>query len=364
LDFELSLEQEALRDSTRRLLGDLAPVDLYVRSRLDDPRGTTDEVWHALADMGATGLLVPEPYGGGGGGMLDIGVVLEEMGRVVHPGPFLSSAVGAATAVVEVGEPEDAARLLPGIAAGTTVATLALVDGGPGTESKETRAGWELCGTKVRVHDAMAADLLLVTAPTQDGTRLFEVERSQPGVSVEELASVDRTRKLGTVRLEAARARAIGRAGDGADAGISAVVDRMVSGIVADGLGAAGAALEMAVSYAKQRIQFGRPIGAFQAVQHMCAEMLQMLELGRAGAYYALWADGAGPAERHRGATMAKAYASDAFFRIGACLIQVLGGIGFTWEHDAHLYYKRLLSMHDLWGTPEEHLEELARMVV
>ena len=143
------------------------------------------------------------------------------------------------------------------------------------------------------------------------------------------------------------------------------VVDRVLAALVVDGLGAAEVALEMAVAYAKERTQFGRPIGSFQAVQHLCADMLLSLELGRAGAYYALWAaDEASPAEAHRAATMAKAFAGDAFFRIGANAIQVFGGIGFTWEHDVHLFYKRLLTLQQAHGTATEHLEELADLVL
>jgi alkylation response protein AidB-like acyl-CoA dehydrogenase len=167
------------------------------------------------------------------------------------------------------------------------------------------------------------------------------------------------------VVFDDAAARRLGEPGIDASAALSRVVDRVLSAMVVDGLGAAEMALDMAVAYAKERVQFDRPIGSFQAVQHLCADMLQSLELGRAGAYYALWAADAGdPAECHRAATMAKAFAGDAFARIGASAIQVFGGIGFTWEHDIHLFYKRLLTLQQTLGTSSEHLEELASLIL
>jgi alkylation response protein AidB-like acyl-CoA dehydrogenase len=179
------------------------------------------------------------------------------------------------------------------------------------------------------------------------------------------LAGVDGTRKAATVTFTEAPARLLGRPGAEAADAMAGVIDRLLVGLVTDGVGAAEAVLELTVAYAKERVQFDKPIGAFQSVQHLCADMLQSLELARAGAYYALWAaDGAAPGERHRAATMAKAFASDALFRVGAAAIQVFGGIGFTWEHDAHLFYKRLLTLQGAYGGATEHLEELAAIVL
>jgi alkylation response protein AidB-like acyl-CoA dehydrogenase len=377
MDFELSEEQEALRRTVRRFLGERAPLS-YVRGMLDDDRGTTDEVWRGLADLGVTGLLVPEEHGGAGMGMVDAGVVLEELGRVVHPGPFLASAVAAVSTVVAVGSSADRADLLPGLAEGSMVGTLALLE-------PDTRAGWRepgvrlegerLSGTKVMVPDAVAADIVLVSAACDDGLGVFAVDARAGGVRITPTETVDGTRKHGTVALDGAPGRRLGgRAADATDS-LALVVDRVLAALVVDGLGAAEVALDMAVAYAKERTQFDRPIGSFQAVQHLCADMLLSLELGRAGAYYALWAvdeasrAGSGghehsPAEAHRAATMAKAFAGDAFFRIGANAIQVFGGIGFTWEHDVHLFYKRLLTLQQAYGTATEHLEELADLVL
>jgi alkylation response protein AidB-like acyl-CoA dehydrogenase len=369
MDFEFSAEQEALRTTVRRFLADAAPIP-YVRQQLADRRGTSDEVWKGLVDVGLLGLLVPEAWGGAGRGMVDMGVVLEEMGRAVHPGPFASSAVGAVSALVAVGSEFDRDAWLPSLCDGSAIGTLALFEEGgrffwrePATTAHPSPDGWRISGGKGPAPDADAADLLLVSAATDDGVGLFAVEPHAAGLAVEPLAVVDGTRKQARLTLDQTPAARVG-VGDATD-GLSEVVDRLLIALVVDAVGCAEQALQMAVEHAKQRVQFDKPIGAFQAVQHLCAEMLQSVEMARAGAYYALWAaDSAPPEERHRAATMAKAFAGEALFRVGANAIQVLGGIGFTWEHDAHLYYKRLISLHDLMGTPSEHLEELATLIV
>ncbi|MEY2403666.1 MAG: hypothetical protein QOD38_1217 [Acidimicrobiaceae bacterium] len=317
MDFEFSDEQEQLRESVRRFLNERAPIS-YVRAMYDDPVGTTPEVWKGLADLG---VLDPAL------GMIELGVVLEEMGRAVHPGPFLSSAVAAASAIVTVA-PKD--QLLAGLADGSVIATLAL--------------------DLAHVPDAAAADVVLVA----DRHDLYAVE----DFDVTPVVTPDGTRNVGAVTANE-RGRYVG----GGD--LQAAIDRWMIGYVVDGVGAASAALDLAVAYSHERVQFDRPIGSFQAVQHLCADMLTSLELGRAGAYYGLWAaDHADAAELHRAATMAKAFASDAFFRIGADAIQVFGGIGYTWEHDIHLFYKRLLTLQHTLGGTRDHLEELAGIVI
>jgi alkylation response protein AidB-like acyl-CoA dehydrogenase len=361
MDFEFSAEQDQLRETVRRFLREQAPTT-YVRSMLDDPAGTTPEVWTGLAELGVTGLLVPERHGGAGMGMTDMGVVLEELGRAAHPGPFLSSAVGAVSLLVALDDDE----LLPALADGSTIATVALHDEGgraawrtPATVAKSGA----LTGTKALVPDALAADVLLVSAVDGDELALFAVDGRGAGVTRERVDSPDGTRALSTVRLDSAPGRRIGH-GDATSA-LAGVVDRLLVAHVVDGVGAASAALDLAVAYTKERTQFGQLIGSFQAVQHLCAGMLQSLELGRAGAYYALWAaDEADAAELHRAATMAKAWASDAFFSIGADAIQVFGGVGYTWEHDIHLFYKRLLTLQHVLGGTTDHLEALAQIVI
>jgi alkylation response protein AidB-like acyl-CoA dehydrogenase len=212
------------------------------------------------------------------------------------------------------------------------------------------------------VPDAPLADVLVVAV---DGA-VHVVELADAAVTGRSTPSVDGSRVTGSVRLDGARGHRLGGgSGTGAAAAVARTHDRLAVALALDGLGAAERALELAVAYAKERVQFDQPIGAFQAVQHLCADMLRDLELGRVAAYFALWAADAGdPAEAHRAATMAKAWASEAFPRIGATAVQVFGGIGFTWEHDIHLFYKRLLTVGSRYGRAAEHYDELARLVI
>ncbi|HLG92294.1 MAG TPA: acyl-CoA dehydrogenase family protein [Acidimicrobiales bacterium] len=374
VDLERTPEQETLAETVARFLADNAPVRPYVRSMLADPAGFSPEVWKGLAALGLCGLMVPEAWGGSGMGLVDMGVVLEELGRAVHPGPFLASAVAATRALCLVGREDEAAALLGPMAEGSTVATVALLE--PGSrwrwQARATRAeagpgGWRLSGAKAFVPDASAADLILVPAADGKGVGLFAVEAGAEGLGVEPLASVDQTRRLAHLSLDRVPARRLGQDRSPAEVAraLDQVADAYLVAMAADGLGAAEQALQMAVAYATDRVQFGVPIGSFQAVQHLCSDMLQWVELARAGVSYALWAaDRAGADEAHRAATMAKAYAADALPRVGASAIQVHGGIGFTWEHDVHLYYKRLLGLQQAHGPASDHLEELARLVM
>jgi alkylation response protein AidB-like acyl-CoA dehydrogenase len=377
VDFEFSADQESLRHTVRRYLAKHAPLSPYVRSHLDDATGTSPGVWKGLAELGVLGLAVPEDAGGAGAGMIELGVVLEEMGRVVHPGPFVSSAVGAVAMVREAGSDEDCARWLPGLARGSTVGTVAITEPGrrrpwnrPSVIAERRGPGaWTLHGLKSPVADAAAAGLVLVTASEPDGLGVFAVmrpepEEATPGLVIEPIGTIDGTRRWARVSLDGVAAQRLAGSADMGGA-VGLVRDWILVALVTDGVGAAGAALDMAVGYAKERIQFDKPIGSFQAVQHLCADMLQAVEQSRAGAYYGLWAaDAGGPVERHRAAVMAKAFAGPALAEVGASTIQVLGGIGFTWEHDAHLYYKRLLTLAEAYGSTAEHLEELATLVV
>lgn len=370
MDFEFGEDQELLRATVRRFLTEQASI-AYVREMLDDERGTTDDVWSGITGLGATGLLAPEVHGGAGMGMVDMAVVLEELGRAVHPGPFASTAVGAVSLVALTGREDDCVALLPAFAAGARTGTVALYEPGraarwlePGTSATPANRGWVLTGQKTHVPDAVAADSIVATATSPDGELgAFVIERDAPGLTIAATPTIDGTRKFATVTLDETPVRRLG-SGDATDA-VAETVDRLGIAAVVDGVGAASRALELAVEYAKDRRQFDRPIGSFQAVQHLCADMLRAVELARAGAYYACWAaDAADPAERHRAATMAQAFAADELYTVGASLIQVHGGIGFTWEHDAHLYYKRLLTLKELGGGSPGQLEELASLVL
>jgi alkylation response protein AidB-like acyl-CoA dehydrogenase len=368
IDVSTTDERELLRETVRRFLAERAPI-AYVREMYDDERGTTDALWQGLAGLGLTGILVPERHGGLGLGLADMGVVLEEMGRALLPGPFLSSAVAATLALQAAGSEADAEYLLPSLAAGERVATLALFEPGrryewrrPDTRAQATTDGWTLQGTKVHVPDGAAADVLLVAARTpDDDLALFAVERVHAAVDAEPV--LDGTRKQATIVLDAVPARRLGT-GDATEA-LAGVVDRLCVALVVDAVGAGQAALEICLSYARDRTAFGRPIGSFQAVQHLCVAMYQALELSRAAAARGLGeADGGDPAELHRVALIAKTYASDAMVELANNAIQVHGGIGTTWEHDIHLFYKRCLSMQAAYGGSLELTDILARIII
>jgi alkylation response protein AidB-like acyl-CoA dehydrogenase len=353
VDFEFSDDQELLRDSVRRYLTDRAPLT-YVRAHYGEA-AVVDDVWHGLAGIGLTGVLAPESAGGAGMGMVDLALSLGEMGRSAYPGPFAASAVGAASFLTAFGSHATAAEWLPRIAAGTAVATLAVSDARADAVRLEQGV---VHGTKTHVPDGIAADLVLVAVG--DDT-VLAIPAADPAVSVAPLATVDGSRKFATVAFDGAEGVEL----HGVGTELAAAKDRLALAFVLDGVGTAEVALELAVDYAKTREQFGKPIGSFQAVQHLCADMLRSVELGRAAAYYAAWAcDEAEPTERHRAVTMARAFAADGFYRVGATAIQVFGGVGFTWEHDIHLFYKRLLTLQHLGGSASDHLEELASLVL
>ena len=353
MDFEFSDDQELLRDSVRRYLTDRAPLT-FARDRYEDA-AAVDDVWRGLARLGLTGMLAPATAGGAGMGMVDLALPLGEMGRVVYPGPFAASAVGAVSFLAAIAPDVLADEWLPRLADGSGVATLATTDA-RGAPVRAEGTGW--CGTKTHVPDGVAAELVLVAV---DPDTVVAVNAADDAVCVEPLPTVDGSRKFATVTLDRAAGTTITGAGDA----LAAADDRLALAYVLDGVGAAEVALELAVEYAKEREQFGKPIGSFQAVQHLCADMLRAVELGRAAAYYAAWAcDEADATERHRAVTVARAFAADGFYRVGASAIQVFGGVGFTWEHDIHLFYKRLLTLQHLGGSTSDHLEELASLVL
>ncbi|MDG4664830.1 acyl-CoA dehydrogenase family protein [Mycobacterium sp. 236(2023)] len=354
MNLELTDEHLALRATVRRFLAEKASVASHVRPLLDDPTGSTDAVWQGLVSLGTTSLLIPVDHGGDGMSMIEAGIVCEELGAALHPGPWLSSAVAGSRALARFGaEGEQARALRSGIADGSAIVTVAVA--GDGDEVAE-RDGL-LRGEIGQVPDAAAADVLLVVS----GAMLYAVPLPHPHVRVTQIPGIDNTRKKFGVSFDDAPARLLATADDFA---AEALVDDIVVGWAADALGAARQILEMTVEYAKARHQFGVPIGSFQAVAHLCADMYETVELARSGILHALWAaDFADRAERHRAALRVKAFAGR-LAAVGDQAIQVFGGIGFTWEHDAHLYLKRLLSFSRLHTSPEVALEQLGRDLV
>jgi alkylation response protein AidB-like acyl-CoA dehydrogenase len=289
--------------------------------------------------------------------MVEAGVVAEELGAALYPGPWLSTAVATTRALVHTRADKNAAGLLTAIAAGSVVATV-----GPLSGPRPTAIdGAILRGTVTGLPDAGAADVMLVFAEERDGVGLYSVDTSSAGVAVTPCAHVDPTRKLSDVVFDDAPAQRLASASEEA---IGAVVDDVVIAYAADALGAATTVMNLAIEYAKVRKQFDQPIGSFQAVQHLCVDMYEATELARSGVIHALWAaDAAEPAERHLAALRAKAFAGQ-LTKVGDTAIQVFGGIGFTWEHDAHLYLKRLLGWSGFLGAPDRYLEAVGKGLV
>jgi alkylation response protein AidB-like acyl-CoA dehydrogenase len=361
MNLELTDEQVALRDTTRRYLVEKAPISGHVRALLDDPTGSTGAVWRGLADLGTTGLLVPPQYGGSGMTMVEAGIVAEELGAALHPGPWLSSAVAAPRALARLGAGDAAASILSGIADGTTIAAVGPLqrDGAAvtaverGADAKDVVVRGEIA-----IADAAAANVLLILAGNHDGSGLFAVKTDSPGVSVTPERGIDPTRKQFRVALDDATAHRLATSSPDA---MAALVDDVLIGAAADALGAARVVMDLAVEYAKVRTQFGRVIGSFQAIQHLCVDMYETVELARSGVIHALWAaDNADAQQRHLSAVRAKAFAGR-LASVGDIAIQVFGGIGYTWEHDAHLYLKRLLGWSAFLGSPDRYLTELGR---
>ena len=376
MDFGFSEEQEMLRQSVREFLEAECPMS-YVRQMMEDERGFSDDQWRKMAELGWTGLIVPEQYGGAGLNMVDMVVVLEEMGKVVFPGPFLASAILGGIAIDLGGSDAQKQRWLPGLADGSVRATLAQVEEsgrwdaqGIQLPAKAAGTGFTLSGTKLFVHDAHNADVLVVPVRTggsgPDGITMLLVERKAKGVGVRVLKTMDQTRKLCEVTFDGVAVGAdavLGQVGAGW-ALLDRLVDRAKVALCAEMCGGAQKVLEMSVEYAKVREQFGKPIGSFQAIQHKCANMMVQVESAKSATYYAAWAVANDVPEAHLAACMAKAYTSDAYRFVSAEGIQIHGGIGFTWEHDMHLYFKRAKGSEVTFGDATYNRELVAQVVL
>ena len=376
MDFGFSEEQEMLRQSVREFLEAECPMT-YVRQMMEDERGFSDDQWRKMAELGWTGLIVPEQYGGAGLNMVDMVVVLEEMGKVVFPGPFLASAILGGIAIDLGGSDAQKQRWLPGLADGSLRATLAQVEEsgrwdaqGIQLPAKAAGSGFTLSGTKLFVHDAHNADVLVVPVRTggagPDGITMLLVERKAKGVGVRVLKTMDQTRKLCEVTFDGVTVgpdAVLGTVGAGW-ALLDRLVDRAKVALCAEMCGGAQKVLEMSVEYAKVREQFGKPIGSFQAIQHKCANMMVQVESAKSATYYAAWAVANDVPEAHLAACMAKAYTSDAYRFVSAEGIQIHGGIGFTWEHDMHLYFKRAKGSEVTFGDATYNRELVAQVVL
>ena len=376
MDFGFSEEQEMLRKSARDFLAAESPMT-YVRRMMEDDRGFTDAQWKQMAELGWMGLILPEQYGGAGGDFVDMVVVLEEMGRAVLPGPFFATVVLGGVALLEGGSDGQKASFLPKIAAGDLRVTLAQLEPnarwdaeGIELQARKDGGGYRLAGTKLFVPDAHTADVIIVAgrepgSKGAEGVTLFLVDAGAPGVKATLLKTMDQTRKLCEVVLEDVRVpadRVLGQPGAGWKL-LDRVVDRGKVGLCAEMCGGAQKVLEMSVEYAKVREQFGRPIGSFQAIQHKCANMLVEVESSKSATYYAAWAVANDVAEAPLAAAMAKAYTSDAYRHTAGEGIQIHGGIGFTWEHDMHIYFKRAKSSEVTFGDATWNREIVAQLI-
>jgi alkylation response protein AidB-like acyl-CoA dehydrogenase len=374
VNFAFSEEQDQLRDAVRRFLDSKSPSS-EVRRLMETTEGYDPAVWSQMAnELGLQSIHIPEEYGGQGFTFVELAIVLEEMGRVLLCAPYFSSVVLAADAIMNAGTDAQKSELLPGIASGETIATLAFTEpngrwDASGIEMEASGSGdsYTLSGTKMFVIDGHIANLVVVVARTagssgEDGISFFAVDGDAAGLTRTPLATMDQTRKQARLDFENVAARPIGEPGSAWPA-MSKTLDQAAVGLANEMVGGAQKVLEMSVEYAKVRVQFGRPIGSFQAIKHKCADMLLEVESGKSAAYYAAWAAAEDNEELPVAASLAKAYCSDAYFHAAAENIQIHGGIGFTWEHDAHLYFKRAKSSEILLGDATYHRELLAQRI-
>jgi alkylation response protein AidB-like acyl-CoA dehydrogenase len=369
--FGLSQEQEELRTSTRRLMVEAADPSDTLRHSGSTP-GYDQKLWRTMSDLGLPGLHVPEAYGGQGFGLVELMVVLEEMGRVLLKAPFFATACLAANAILCVASDTQKHKYLPGLASGATLGTVA----GPQTSASGADkviakpAGgdglYQLTGSRRFVVDGLLAELIIVAAtiPGDGGiSGLFAIDARDSGVRRTAVSALDLTRNYAHVELENAVGARLGDPGYG-DAPPVAAQQRAIVCLCAEMLGGAEACLDMSVQYAKVRTQFGRTIGSFQAIKHKCADVLVDIESARAVAYYAGWMAENNTAELALAASMSKSVTSEAFYRAASENIQIHGGIGFTWEHPAHLYFRRAQACSTLFGDPAFHRELVAREVL
>src|SRR5438067_6714254 len=377
MDIGFSEEQELLRDTARKFL-DSECTTKFVREMMATEAAVTDAFWQQIADNGWLGIAYPEEDGGSGLGLVDLVVLMEEIGRAVMPGPYPATVLLGGAAIAAAGSPAQRQEWLPRIAAGEVKATLAVTEpnarwdaAGITATAREARGGFTLSGGKMFVPDAHLADVLVVAARSRDGSTmedgvsLFLVPKGIAGLTIRRLPSVDETRKLCEVKLDNTTVPASALLGDLHQGWtpLQRVIDRAAVALSAEICGAAQRVLEMTVDYAKLRVAFGKPIGTYQGVKHKCADMLVDIENAKSLTYYAAWAIDEEDAEAAMAVSMAKAAASDAGRKVCAAGIQLHGGIGMTWEHDLQLYLKRAKADEVAFGDATWHRERIARLM-
>ena len=375
MDFGFSEEQEMLRDAAKRFLTDNCSTK-YVRQMMADATAHDLAFWNKLVGQGWPGLLIPEQYGGTNGTFLDLTVIVEEMGKAIIPGPFFAAAVLGAPTFIEGASDALKKEFLPKMAEGKFIATVAIAEGAGrfdagGVELKASKkgSGYTLTGEKFFVPDAHVADAIVVAARTgggsgEDGITLLCVPAKEKGVTVTQLKTVDMTRRMCHVKFDNVQADVVIGKENGGWATLRRVLDIATAALSAEMVGTAQKALDIAVDYAKTRVQFGKPIGSFQAVKHKCVDMMVAVENARSLTYYACWTVDERVAEAAAAVPMAKAYASDMAKNVTSEAIQVHGGIGFTWEHDMHLYHRRALAGEANLGNAPIHREVVAKSLL
>ncbi len=363
---DLAQEREALRSSLRTMLEREMP-ESRVRELMETDEGHDPRVWAQLASqLGLIGLAIPEEYQGVGMGPLELAVVFEELGRSLFPGPFLSTVGIAVPLLLACGDDELNKEWLPRIAAGEAIVTVAMTEENSSWDldlsvrAESSGDRWALSGSKWYVLDGLIADLILVVAGTAEGVRVFAVPGDAEGLTRESMATMDRSRKMARLTFDGVATTAVSGSDEQA---VRHALDLAAVALSAENVGAAQRCLDLSADYARERIQFGRPIGSFQAVKHKLANMLIEVEQARSASYFASREAASNSADLPLAASLAKAYTSDAFFHAAADTIQVHGGIGFTWEHPAQLYFKRAKTNQQLLGSPAWHRSRVADRV-
>ncbi|HTW50685.1 MAG TPA: acyl-CoA dehydrogenase family protein [Stellaceae bacterium] len=377
MDIGFSEEQQMLRDTARKFL-DAACTTKFVRERMATEEAMTPEFWSQLAEQGWLGINFAEEDGGAGLGLVDLVVLMEEMGRAVMPGPYLATVLLGGAAIREAGSPAQRREYLPQIAEGRLKATLAAIEpaarwdaSGIMMSARPAGGGFALSGSKLFVPDAHLADVIVVAARTRDGSTmedgisLFLVAKDVAGLSVALMPSIDETRKLCEIRFDnvaVPQTALLGELHQGWPA-LARVYDAASVALAAEMCGGAQRVLDMTVDYAKLRVTFGKPIGSYQGVKHKCADMLVEVENAKSLVYYAAWAVDEKQSDASMAVSMAKAYASDASRKVSNSGIQLHGGIGMTWEHDLHLYMKRAKASEVAFGDATWHRERVAALL-
>jgi alkylation response protein AidB-like acyl-CoA dehydrogenase len=374
LDFGFSEEQEMLRDAAKRFLADNCSTK-YVRQMMADATAHDPAFWQKLVGQGWPGLLIPEQYGGANGTFLDMTVIVEEMGKALIPGPFFAAALLGVPTFIEGASDALKAEFLPKIAAGKFIPTVAIAEapgrfdaGGIDLKAVKKGSGYNVTGEKFFVPDAHVADAIVVATRTsgsgENGITLLCIPAKEKGVTVTQLKTVDMTRRMCHIKFDNVQAdTVIGKEGAGWPV-LRRVLDVATAALSTEMVGTAQKALDIAVEYAKTRVQFGKPIGSFQAIKHKCVDMMVAVENARSLTYYAAWTVDERVPEAATAVPMAKAYASDMGKNVTSEAIQVHGGIGFTWEHDMHLYHRRALAGEANLGNAPIHRETVAKSLL